>query len=134
LAMRNITDATPFHLTALFAMADPLRKEAHDVIRQLHQHSIATWMISGDNEITAKAVANSVGIPLDHVITGVLPHEKVRLSSYPWPKLDGTGLSLISLLCRPKRLSGFNDHNPEGRFWGGGKLCGRKTNTEDEPS
>ena len=36
-------------------------------------------MISGDNEITAQAVARSVGIPLENVIAGVLPQHKVRV-------------------------------------------------------
>ncbi len=35
-------------------------------------------MISGDNEVTARAVARMVGIHDTNVIAGVLPHEKVR--------------------------------------------------------
>jgi Cu+-exporting ATPase len=79
-AIRNTAGAATYNLAASFALADPLRKEAPTVIRQLQQQGIATWMISGDNEITAKAVANLVGIPLEHVIAGVLPQVKVRIS------------------------------------------------------
>ncbi len=35
-------------------------------------------MISGDNEITARAVAKSVNIPETNVIAGVLPHQKAE--------------------------------------------------------
>lgn len=70
--------APSFTVAAMFAVADPLRPEAQDVIAQLHGQGIGTWMISGDNVITAKAVARTVGIPETNVIAGVLPHEKVR--------------------------------------------------------
>jgi cation transport ATPase len=36
-------------------------------------------MISGDNEITAQAVARSVRIPSENVIAGVLPQQKVKV-------------------------------------------------------
>jgi len=45
----------------------------------LHHQGIGTWMISGDNPTTAKAVARAVGIPDGNVIAGVLPHEKVSV-------------------------------------------------------
>lgn len=67
----------PYFLAAIFAVADPLRPEAEGVISRLQSSGIGTWMISGDNEITAKAVAQMVGIPHTNVIAGVLPHEKV---------------------------------------------------------
>ncbi|KAF8233394.1 HAD-like protein [Tricholoma matsutake] len=35
-------------------------------------------MISGDNAVTARAVAKTVGIPTTNVIAGVLPHEKAQ--------------------------------------------------------
>jgi len=66
-----------FAVVAMFAVADPLRKEARDVVEHLQAQGIGTWMISGDNDITAKAVAKAVGILEDNVIAGVLPQEKV---------------------------------------------------------
>ncbi|KAL6309592.1 heavy metal translocatin [Sparassis latifolia] len=69
---------TPFMLSAIFAVADPLRPEAKGVIAHLHSQDIGTWMISGDNIVTAKAVARSVGISETNVIAGVLPHEKAE--------------------------------------------------------
>lgn len=66
-----------FVICAMFSVADPLRPEAPSVVSALQHRGIATWMISGDNVITAKAVARKVGIPETNVIAGVLPHEKV---------------------------------------------------------
>ena len=78
LAIRDESAVAPaFSLFGLFAVADPLRPEAESVISLLHNQGIGTWMISGDNETTAKAVAKLVGIPETNVIAGVLPHEKV---------------------------------------------------------
>ena len=68
-----------FSIVAVFAISDRIRPEAPSVISQLHLQEIETWMISGDNEITAQAVARSVGIPSENVIAGVLPQQKVRL-------------------------------------------------------
>ncbi|KZT38320.1 heavy metal translocatin [Sistotremastrum suecicum HHB10207 ss-3] len=68
----------PFVLVAMFATSDPLREEAAEVVQRLQEDGIGTWMISGDNEVTAKAVAKTVGIPEHNVIAGVLPHEKAE--------------------------------------------------------
>ncbi|KAK9367213.1 hypothetical protein V1509DRAFT_627326 [Lipomyces kononenkoae] len=83
LAVRRSTDVEKkFTVLALFAAADPLRPEAKYVVEQLHKRNIQTWMISGDNEITAKAVASQVGIAVEHVIAGVLPQEKAEKVSW----------------------------------------------------
>ncbi|KAI9447985.1 heavy metal translocatin [Lactarius indigo] len=65
-----------FRIVFSFAVADPLRPDAKAVISHLQSQNLATWMISGDNITTAKAVAKQVGIPESNVIAGVLPHEK----------------------------------------------------------
>ena len=68
-----------FSIVAVFAISDRIRPEAPSVISQLHSQEIETWMISGDNVITAQAVARLVGIPSENVIAGVLPQQKVGL-------------------------------------------------------
>ncbi|KAG1872585.1 heavy metal translocatin [Suillus tomentosus] len=65
-------------VAAIFAVSDPIRREATGVIRHLQEQGIGTWMLSGDNETTAKAVAKSVGIPEINVIAGVLPQQKAK--------------------------------------------------------
>ncbi|KAI0775940.1 heavy metal translocatin [Trametes elegans] len=72
-------DAAPrFTVAAAFAVADPVRPEAKAVVARLQAQGLGTWMISGDNEMTAKAVAKSVGIPETNVIAEVLPHQKAE--------------------------------------------------------
>ncbi|KAE9410496.1 heavy metal translocatin [Gymnopus androsaceus JB14] len=64
-------------LLAIFGIADIIRPEARSVVSWLSKKGIEPWMISGDHEKTALAVASAVGIPSSNVIAGVLPHEKV---------------------------------------------------------
>lgn len=71
-------DRNEFKVVGLMAVADPVRPESRSVIEHLQKQGLSTWMISGDNEITAKAVAKTVGIPETNVIAGVLPHQKVK--------------------------------------------------------
>jgi len=67
-----------YTLAAAFAAADVLRPEASHVVRNLRASGISVWMISGDNPITAAAVAGMVDIPPENVIAGVLPTEKAE--------------------------------------------------------
>ncbi|KAI0677106.1 heavy metal translocatin [Trametes maxima] len=70
--------ASAFAVVAVFAAADPIRPEAKEVLARLQAQGLGTWMISGDNAMTAKAVAKSVGIPETNVIAEVLPHQKAE--------------------------------------------------------
>lgn len=76
----SITPCASFEVVAMFAIADPIRPEAPAVVAHLHAQGIETWMISGDNAVTARAVAQSVGILAENVIAGVLPHQKVAIN------------------------------------------------------
>lgn len=59
------------------AIADVIRPEAGWVVEHLQQRfSAEVWMVSGDNEATARGVASQVGIPASHVVAGVLPVQK----------------------------------------------------------
>ncbi|KAI9066790.1 heavy metal translocatin [Trametes sanguinea] len=78
-AQREAADPSAnFVVLAAFAVADPIRPEAKGVIAKLQEQGLGTWMISGDNAMTAKAVARSVGIPETNVIAEVLPHQKAE--------------------------------------------------------
>ncbi|KAF8877244.1 E1-E2 ATPase-domain-containing protein [Gymnopilus junonius] len=73
-----LEESAVFTVCAFFAIADPIRQEASPVVARLQTQGIETWMISGDNQVTARAVARSVGIPSENVIAGVLPNQKAE--------------------------------------------------------
>lgn len=67
----------------LYSIRDEIREEAAMVIETLQQQQqVECWMISGDNELTAKAVAREVGIKESNVISEVLPEEKLNKIKY----------------------------------------------------
>ena len=58
----------------MIAVADTMKNESTQAIRELHNMGIRTVMLTGDNERTANAIGNLAGV--DEVIAGVLPDEK----------------------------------------------------------
>ncbi len=63
-------------LLGVIAVADVVKEESSEAIRQLRKMGIRTLMITGDNERTAKAIAKASGI--DEVIAEVLPEGKEK--------------------------------------------------------
>ena len=63
-------------LAAAFAVSDPIRPEAPAIVRALHARGAAVWLLSGENVLTASAVAARVGIRADRVVAGMLPTQK----------------------------------------------------------
>lgn len=62
-------------IIGIFAVNDPVRKDAPDIIRKLHQSGIRNCvMITGDDEGAAKNAAKIAGI--DHYISRALPEDK----------------------------------------------------------
>ena len=58
----------------MIAVADTIKSDSPDAVKQLRNMGIRVIMLTGDNERTAKAVAKKAGI--DEVIAGVLPDGK----------------------------------------------------------
>ena len=63
-----------FHLALIMAARDQLRPETKKVIEFLKHKDIECWMITGDNKLTADAIAKEIGI--ENVVSEVLPDEK----------------------------------------------------------
>jgi len=61
-------------LAGLIAVADTLKPESRETIRELHDAGLKVVMLTGDNAQTAKAIASEVGI--DEVFAEVRPEEK----------------------------------------------------------
>ena len=58
----------------VLAVADTIRESAPQAVRRLHEAGITVWMVTGDNENTARAIAARAGI--EHWKSGVLPDGK----------------------------------------------------------
>lgn len=58
----------------IIAVSDEVKDDSAEAIKTLHEMKIKTVMLTGDNEKTARAIADKVGI--DEVVAGVLPNEK----------------------------------------------------------
>ncbi len=59
---------------AVFAVADAIREESHDAVKQLHEMKIEVIMMTGDAKTVADAVARELGV--DTVFADVLPEQK----------------------------------------------------------
>ncbi|WP_338748836.1 heavy metal translocating P-type ATPase [Janibacter alittae] len=57
-------------------VADEVRDTSGDAIRALRAEGLQVWLLSGDAEHNATAIAATVGIDAEHVIAGVRPHDK----------------------------------------------------------
>lgn len=61
-------------LTAAIGLSDRIREESYNAIKRLKKEGIKTWMLTGDNEKTAKQVSEELG--LDGYFAEVLPDQK----------------------------------------------------------
>jgi Cu+-exporting ATPase len=61
-------------VVGIVGIADTLKSSAQETVARLKKIGIEVWMITGDNEKTAQAIAKKVGI--DNVMASVLPEQK----------------------------------------------------------
>jgi Cu+-exporting ATPase len=76
LVARVPAGTTDGDLVGVVADADTVKESAADAVAALRDRGIDVMMITGDNERTARAVAEQVGIDPENVRAGVLPEDK----------------------------------------------------------
>jgi len=64
-------------VVGVVSTADTIKDDSKAAIETLHDRGIETWMITGDNERTARAIADTVNIDPSRVMAGVLPQDKI---------------------------------------------------------
>lgn len=82
-------------LLGIIAVTDALKNDSAEAIKTLREMKIKTVMVTGDNEKTARAIADKVGI--DEVVAGVMPNEKAEavktLRKYGKTAMVGDGIN-----------------------------------------
>lgn len=63
-------------IAAILSIRDPLREDTISALQRLHRQGYRLVMLTGDNPITANAIAKEAGI--DQVIAGVMPEGKAQ--------------------------------------------------------
>ncbi|MFH2140327.1 MAG: heavy metal translocating P-type ATPase [Pseudomonadota bacterium] len=61
----------------LIGVADPVKESTAEAIRALHEEGVQVIMLTGDNRVTAEAVAKKLGI--DRIEAEVLPEQKADI-------------------------------------------------------
>ena len=89
-------------LAGMIAVADVIREDSPQAVKELQNMGIEVVMLTGDNERTAKAIGDQVGV--DEVIAGVLPDGKEavvrRLQQYGKVAMVGDGINDAPALTR----------------------------------
>ena len=68
--------AVDAELAAVIAVADPIKSDSIEAIKRLQNNGIRVVMLTGDNRMTAKAVASMVGIT--DFVAEVMPEDKAK--------------------------------------------------------
>lgn len=117
LALRRLqsTSPTPWSLSIIFAVTDPIRPSALPTISALKSRGIEVYMLTGDNPTTAAAVASSISISLANVFAGVLPNEKAAKIEYlqiHGPRREARSSTTLSHLLRFFHIKPFEHPKP----------------------
>ena len=89
-------------MLGLIAVADTIKEDSAEAIRQLHNQGIRVIMVTGDNALTAGAIGKKAGV--DEVAAGVKPDEKEdivrKLERFGKVAMIGDGINDAPALTR----------------------------------
>ncbi|MBA7594429.1 Copper-exporting P-type ATPase [subsurface metagenome] len=63
-------------VVGIIAVADTIKPNAKEALEEIHKMGVETVMLTGDNQRTAEAIAQEVGV--DHILAEVLPEHKAQ--------------------------------------------------------
>ncbi len=73
----------------LIAVADKLKDDSKEAVEKMHRQGLAVYMMTGDNERTARAIAAEAGI--ENVLAEVMPEDKASQVKQLQEKLKAEG-------------------------------------------
>ncbi|MBB6066914.1 heavy metal translocating P-type ATPase [Methanococcus maripaludis] len=66
-------------IIGIIAISDKIKENAKTTVQNLREMGIESYMVTGDNEKTAKVIGKEVGILENHVFSNVLPEKKAEI-------------------------------------------------------
>ena len=78
-------------MAGIISVSDPIKKDSALAVAQLQKQGVRVIMVTGDNEITAKAIAKQAGI--SEVKAQVLPEDKAQVTKQL--QLDGEIVGMV---------------------------------------
>ncbi|MFA7253248.1 MAG: heavy metal translocating P-type ATPase [Patescibacteria group bacterium] len=63
-------------ILGVIGVADTVKETSKEAVEKLQKMGIQVWMITGDNQRTANAIAKQVGIASENILSEVLPDQK----------------------------------------------------------
>jgi Cu+-exporting ATPase len=70
--------STEKEILGIIAVADTIKETSIQAVKDLKNLNIKVYMITGDNQRTANAIAKQVGIKQENIFAGVLPQDKAN--------------------------------------------------------
>lgn len=87
-----------------FSLVEELNKGADEFIHYLNKRRLPYYLLSGDNDLSVKKIANSLAIPMEHIFAQLSPQDKLNFLTSRLEKKKvlalGDGVNDAAMLAR----------------------------------